>query len=65
MLKTAEAGHQIIERLFPYGQRAVADIMSQTDRLGQRFVEIQRMGDGSSDLSHFDTVSHPRSVVIV
>jgi hypothetical protein len=43
----------------------VADIMSQTDRLGQRFVEIQRMGDGSSDLSHFDTVSHPRSVVIV
>src|ERR1019366_3449525 len=42
----------------------VAEIMGQCDGFGQRFLQLERAGDGAGDLRDFDRVGHPRSVQI-
>ena len=43
----------------------VPDVMGQTDRLGQVFVESQRSGDRSPDLGDVEGVGEPGDVVVV
>ena len=66
MLKTAEAGHQLIQCLLSaVAERAVTKVMAQADRFGKAFIEIQSFGDSPADLRHLDTVGQPRAVIVV
>src|SRR5688572_189118 len=42
----------------------VTEIVTQRDRLGELFVELQHLGDGARDLRHLEAVRQPRAVMI-
>ncbi len=65
MVEAAEAAHGLIERPFArVPERRVAEIVRESQRFGQVFVQPQLPGDGARDLRHFERVRQPRPEVI-
>ena len=65
VLEAAVLAHALVERILagvPEGR--VAEIMGQRYGLDQRFIELQRAGDGAGDLRHFNRVRDARAIQI-
>ena len=65
VIKAAARGQSGVQRIFPgMAEGRVADVMRQTQRLGQILVQSQRARDHPADLRHFQAVSEPDPVMI-
>ena len=65
MAEAAEFGHHLVERfLAGMAERRVAEIVGQSQRLGQILVEPQVARDAACDLRDFEAVRQPRPVMI-
>src|SRR4051794_30177319 len=42
----------------------MAEVMTESDRFGENFVESQRLGDRARDLRHLEDMREPRAVVV-
>jgi hypothetical protein len=63
--KEAVSAHGDVEGLFSgVAEGRMADIMDQSERLGQVDVEAERSGDGAGDLRDFDGVSEAVAEVV-
>ena len=57
--------HELVERRFAgVAERGVAEVVTESDGLGEHFVEAQRLRDRARDLRHFQHMRQPRAVVI-
>ena len=64
MVETAEFAHGIIKSAFSgVAERRMAEIMRQSNRLAEAFVEIEAVAQGAGDLSNFDAVGQPGAVI--
>src|SRR5208337_5309680 len=53
VLESAEVPHAFVERILAgVSERGVPEIVGETDRFGQHFVELERARDGAGDLRH-------------
>lgn len=60
MVKTARFLHRRFKRAFPrMAKGGVADIMGETQGLGQILIQPQRAGNGAANLGHFYAVGEP------
>ena len=59
------AGHECVEHALPrVTEGRVAQIVSESDGLGQFLVQAQDLGDRARDLRHFERMREPRPIVI-
>ena len=60
VLKTAEGGHAVIQRILPgMAKRRVTQVMRQRDGFDQVFVQPQRARDGAAQLRHLQRMRQP------
>ncbi len=60
------AGHVGVERVLAgMATRAVAAVVAERDRLGERDVQPQRPGDGACDLRHLERMGQPGALMVL
>src|SRR5918995_3391947 len=65
VLEATVLTHAAIERVLPgMTERRVAEIVSETNSLGQRLIQVQSAGDGPGDLRYFYRMCHARAIKI-
>ncbi len=65
VIEAALPRHGGIERpLAGVAKGRVAEIVGESERLGQILIELKRTGDGPGDLRDFEAVGQPRAVMI-
>ena len=65
VLEAPEFPHAGVELVLSgVSERRVAEIMSEADGLGQRFIELQRVGHRATDLRNLEGVCQARSVQV-
>src|SRR3546814_10096167 len=65
MVKAAMRLHRALERILPRMAKGwMADIVRETQRLGQILVEPERAGDAAADLRDLDAVGQANAVMI-
>ena len=59
-------GHVGVERVLAgVAARAVAAVVAERDRLGERDVQPQRPGDGACDLGHLERMGQPGALMVL
>ena len=65
MIKTAKRFHQLLQRVLTRMSKGrVADIVNESNRLDQIFIEAESTGDGSRNLSDLEGMGQTCSVMI-
>src|SRR6516165_2017100 len=63
VLEPAVVAHALVQRVLPgMAEGGVAQIVCETDRLGERLIQPQREGDRAGDLCHLDGMRDARAV---
>jgi len=65
MFESAEIHHAFVQRVLAgVAERRMAEIMRETDGLGQILVQLQGVRNGARDLRDFDGVREPGSIQV-